>query len=433
MPVDQRRQRSEAEIHRRINSSRDPLRTENPLPAGFTGRHSGHSPLRTVLTNGRLCSTRNAGTGGHYRAALRRRMGRTEDGTEQMAISAEAPGRHEWRDDVSTAIQLGVRSTRPSCTPRPTSWRNGSPRACCRRSRWRPGRRRARRDHAGRAPPGAGRRRRAVEFPDPAVVHRVPPFTVAHVGRGWSRQVTSPRRAARPSSASTSRACPGCDDNAGPGLDLALNVAVVGLPITVLCPYRTDDPELARVEATHPRLVTASGLVLERQLPTARRGARRIPAAAPARARALPARSCPSRRGPRRAAPPRRRGRRPGRHRPRPGRGPRAGGERDRVEQHRAREQARGTCRLRGWTDEAAVAEIADGGSGQTFRSPAWWRRPRPGSEVAGCGWPPSCATSCRYGATARAPWSGCGWITKGLVSRRRPWQWWPHHRRLRV
>jgi len=99
-----------------------------------------------------------------------------------------------------------------------------------------------------------------VEFPDPAVVHRVPPFTVASRWARLSRRVHT----------STGRATvvgqhveglPGCDGNHWARLDLALNVAVVGLPITVLCPYRTDDPELARVEATHPRLVTATGLV----------------------------------------------------------------------------------------------------------------------------------------------------------------------------
>ena len=99
-----------------------------------------------------------------------------------------------------------------------------------------------------------------VEFPDPAVVHRVPPFTVASRWARLSRRVRT----------STGRATvvgqhveglPGCDGNHWARLDLALNVAVVGLPITVLCPYRTDDPELARVEATHPRLVTATGMV----------------------------------------------------------------------------------------------------------------------------------------------------------------------------
>ena len=99
-----------------------------------------------------------------------------------------------------------------------------------------------------------------VEFPEPAAVHRVPPFTVAARWARLSRRVTT----------STSRATvvgqhveglPGCTENHWARLDIALNVAVVGLPITVLCPYRADDRELARVEATHPRLETATGLV----------------------------------------------------------------------------------------------------------------------------------------------------------------------------
>jgi anti-sigma regulatory factor (Ser/Thr protein kinase) len=99
-----------------------------------------------------------------------------------------------------------------------------------------------------------------VEFPDPAVVHRVPPFTVASRWARLSRRVRT----------GTGRATvvgqhvdglPGCGENHWARLDIALNVAVVGLPITVLCPYRTDDRELARVEATHPLLVTADGLV----------------------------------------------------------------------------------------------------------------------------------------------------------------------------
>lgn len=99
-----------------------------------------------------------------------------------------------------------------------------------------------------------------VEFPDPAMVHRLPPFTVAARWARLSRRVQT----------STGRATvvgqhvgglPGCSQNHWARLDIALNVAVVGLPITVLCPYRTDDLELARVEATHPRLLTASGVI----------------------------------------------------------------------------------------------------------------------------------------------------------------------------
>jgi anti-sigma regulatory factor (Ser/Thr protein kinase) len=54
---------------------------------------------------------------------------------------------------------------------------------------------------------------------------------------------------------------PGCGASHWARLDIGLNVALVGLPITVLCPYRTDDRELTRVHATHPYLGTADGAV----------------------------------------------------------------------------------------------------------------------------------------------------------------------------
>ena len=52
--------------------------------------------LQTTPTNGRPCSARSAGTKGHYSALRRTRraapeMGRTDDGTELMAISAGGP------------------------------------------------------------------------------------------------------------------------------------------------------------------------------------------------------------------------------------------------------------------------------------------------------------------------------------------------------
>lgn len=99
-----------------------------------------------------------------------------------------------------------------------------------------------------------------VEFPDPAAVHRVPPFTVAARWARLSRRVTTPTGRATVVGQHV-EGLPGCSANHWARLDIALNVAVVGLPITVLCPYRTDDRELARVEATHPRLATTDGLV----------------------------------------------------------------------------------------------------------------------------------------------------------------------------
>ena len=99
-----------------------------------------------------------------------------------------------------------------------------------------------------------------VEFPDPAAVHRFPPFTVATRWARLSRRVTTPSGRATVVGQHV-EGLPGCTENHWARLDIALNVAVVGLPINVLCPYRADDRELARVEATHPRIATAGGLL----------------------------------------------------------------------------------------------------------------------------------------------------------------------------
>jgi hypothetical protein len=188
----------------------------------------------------------------------------------------------------------------------------------------------------------------------------VPPFTVATRWARLSRRVTT----------ATGRATvvgqhfeglPGCSENHWARLDIALNVAVVGLPITVLCPYRADDRDRARIEATHPRLATAAGLVAS--------GTYRPPTEALVEYPPPP----PPELGPPAAelaftvdeladlrhlvaevAGRERNG-------TRPRRGPGSRGERDRVEQPRARP---GRGRLRLWTtDEAMIAEIADRGT----------------------------------------------------------------------
>jgi anti-sigma regulatory factor (Ser/Thr protein kinase) len=99
-----------------------------------------------------------------------------------------------------------------------------------------------------------------VEFPDPAAVHRLPPFTVALRWARLSRRVTSPSGRATVVGQHVD-GLPGCGAAYWARLDIALNVALVGLPITVLCPYRGDDHGLDRVRATHPRLATADGAV----------------------------------------------------------------------------------------------------------------------------------------------------------------------------
>jgi len=99
-----------------------------------------------------------------------------------------------------------------------------------------------------------------VEFPDPTQVHRLPPFTIAMRWARLSRRVSSPTGRATVVGQHVA-GLPGCGESHWARLDIGLNVAVVGLPITVLCPYRTDDVDLPRVRATHPRLTTIDGSV----------------------------------------------------------------------------------------------------------------------------------------------------------------------------
>ena len=99
---------------------------------------------------------------------------------------------------------------------------------------------------------------RRVEFPDPAAVHRFPPFTVAMRWARLSRQVRGPDGRATVVGQHVAD-LPGCGGTYWARLDIGLNVAVAGLPIAVLCPYRTDHEQLARVHATHPHLLTATG------------------------------------------------------------------------------------------------------------------------------------------------------------------------------
>jgi anti-sigma regulatory factor (Ser/Thr protein kinase) len=99
-----------------------------------------------------------------------------------------------------------------------------------------------------------------VAFPDPATVHRFPPFTVALRWARLSRRVRTPRGRATVVGQHVA-GLPGCAESHWARLDIALNVAVAGLPITVLCPYRTDERELSRVRATHPRVTTTDGSV----------------------------------------------------------------------------------------------------------------------------------------------------------------------------
>jgi anti-sigma regulatory factor (Ser/Thr protein kinase) len=99
-----------------------------------------------------------------------------------------------------------------------------------------------------------------VAFPDPAAVHSLPPFTVAMRWARLSRKVRTPSAHATVVGQHV-EGLPVGGENHWARLDIGLNVAVVGLPIAVLCPYRIDDPELARVQAIHPRLTTVGGSI----------------------------------------------------------------------------------------------------------------------------------------------------------------------------
>jgi anti-sigma regulatory factor (Ser/Thr protein kinase) len=95
-----------------------------------------------------------------------------------------------------------------------------------------------------------------VDFQDPFEVHRMPAFTVAVRWARTSRQITNPRGRALIVSQQM-------EVDRGPHhwarLDIGVNVATDGLPITVLCPVAHDVADLPTLEATHPLMTTANG------------------------------------------------------------------------------------------------------------------------------------------------------------------------------
>jgi anti-sigma regulatory factor (Ser/Thr protein kinase) len=97
-----------------------------------------------------------------------------------------------------------------------------------------------------------------VDFADPAQVHSVPAFTVA---TRWARASRHLQPSDRPITVISQpvEGLPNCGPEHWARLDIALNVAIAGLPITVLCLYPAGDPDLARVEATHPLLSAGAG------------------------------------------------------------------------------------------------------------------------------------------------------------------------------
>lgn len=88
-----------------------------------------------------------------------------------------------------------------------------------------------------------------VEFADPLRVHAVPAFTVA---ARWARRA----REGRVLVVGQHLELPDRGAEHWARLDLAIDVAIAGLPITVLCACPDSDPAIGR---THPLLLTADG------------------------------------------------------------------------------------------------------------------------------------------------------------------------------
>jgi anti-sigma regulatory factor (Ser/Thr protein kinase) len=95
-----------------------------------------------------------------------------------------------------------------------------------------------------------------VDFQDPFEVHRMPAFTVAVRWARTSRRITNPGGRALVLNQQL-------EVDRGPHhwarLDIGVNVATAGLPITVLCPVAHDVADLPTVEATHPLVATTDG------------------------------------------------------------------------------------------------------------------------------------------------------------------------------
>jgi anti-sigma regulatory factor (Ser/Thr protein kinase) len=108
----------------------------------------------------------------------------------------------------------------------------------------------------GRLRDALGRDSAAVDFQDPFEVHRMPAFTVAVRWARTSRRITSPGGRALVVGQQL-------EVDRGPHhwarLDIGVNVATAGLPVTVLCPVAHDVADLTTVQATHPLVTTADG------------------------------------------------------------------------------------------------------------------------------------------------------------------------------
>jgi len=97
----------------------------------------------------------------------------------------------------------------------------------------------------------------SVDFQDPREVHRVPGFTTAVRWARTSKRIVAPdRRGLIVGQQLTD--LPGCDDTYWRRLCIGLDVALAGLPLTVLCPYLDEAPHQDRARQTH-RLLDAAG------------------------------------------------------------------------------------------------------------------------------------------------------------------------------
>ena len=97
-----------------------------------------------------------------------------------------------------------------------------------------------------------------VQFPDPRTVHAVPGFTTAARWARTGRELSTPE--ARTWIVGQQLLdIPGCGPDYWLRLCAGLEVAMAGLPVTVLCPHRDTPAERSRVEGTHPVLATTNG------------------------------------------------------------------------------------------------------------------------------------------------------------------------------
>jgi anti-sigma regulatory factor (Ser/Thr protein kinase) len=106
----------------------------------------------------------------------------------------------------------------------------------------------------GRLEEGLGGTAAGVRFADPGQVHAVPGFTTAV---RWARYSAHGQRTLIVGQQLLD--LPGCGPEYWARLCLGLEVAAAGLPLTVLCPFRDQTEDWARIRPTHPLLGGRNG------------------------------------------------------------------------------------------------------------------------------------------------------------------------------